>query len=635
MTLDRLATFIRRCAKKTKRNDQHGKMRELLNDRYRYHFTNSSNDSDLFWNKDIVLAMIQGRYFTEQYDYDKMVCLVKKYDDGNALQMGYQWFKNIEGNYRRDYLLQLKSCFTPDYLQQRLEEGYYLEILTLVSLRIFPLPISLTKNQKRNLRKCLFKVLMIGYYETNVNSAESYQKERITRAKTLFAQYPDLFTFKDILTVMLSSPDLGVDLYSHMNPGHKTLTQKTIGKLLDDGLLCRPMLFSIVLYDIPLDENNMKKVYAWIKKTMASHGDKVNYCNLSGSDKRTVQIFIGLCNKFNITLAFDDFLDVLVSVGDTSVWKENNICGYNEERLMNNFFSVYRNDLSRLCNYAYRSQLKDKSKQKLVLDLFFWKYLPWNSLHTSEKIVLNDFLDVYAERYPERVLLLAQKHPSIITLTNDTKLTIFLSLARPQKNEIRVYAPFDFGSGIDNQIILSPYHFKNLVKNNIDGLYSLIHLPQINAAAALNTISQSQKFDAWWAESVYLLILLENSKYIPTKAEAMELLTVFADDRILKIPHNYFACLWNALPDDRKPDPLDLCVLNNTRSCEEPLFDVFRQLLYNNLIVLDDVLIARLIALYAKDIHSNYIDQIAKSNITNATELLSQIRHYKVESLLS
>jgi hypothetical protein len=628
LTLDRLPKLITRCAKDSK---AHGEMEEFLEKRYYNHFQKSQSDSDSFWNKDIVLAMIQGQYFTGQYEYDKMICLVKKY--GNGLQMGFLQFKDCAYEYEENKLLKLQSCFTQEYIQKCLEEGLYLEVLTLAALRCYSLPI-LTKQQKRLMRKHLFDVLMVGYSEPNVNSAPTYHKERIKRAKTLFAQCPDLFRFEDTLIVMLSDVDLAMEIYSKMPVGHRHLDQKTIGRLLDDRLLSKPMLYCVYwtpIYTITLDNANIKKVGSWIKKTMASHGHKLHYYQLSGSDRRTLQIFVGLRRRFNITVAFDDFLDVLILAGgNNKTWEEHSITGYSEEKIMKNFFSEYEADLFDLCGYEYRKTITDKRKKKLIFDLFFWKHLPVKILCEEEKVFFNELMNIYVERDPKQVLLIAQKNPRSITLTDDLKLKLLLSLA-PQKNG--VYASFNFGRTIANKIVMSLQYFQKLL-NKIDTLYSLVHLRQIDIADALNKIVPPEKFDQWWAKSVYLLILIEKKKYIPTKEEALELLTVFSNSSVTEIPHNYFICLWKALPNDRKPKPLDLCVLNNTGSVEKPLYDIFRQLLYNNLLVLDEVVIAKLIDLYTKKIHTHYIDHIAKSQIPNASRLLDKINNYKLIDLL-
>ena len=623
MTLERLPKFIKRCSKDVKR-----KMRDYLDKRYNSHFCKDNSSCDFFWNKEIVLAMIDGGYFSDEYDYYKIVALVRKYDDGNAMQLAFKWFKNAAYSFQHDALYNLKFCFTSDYVQNRLKEGYYLEILTLVALRLCSMPQQLTKNQKRNLRKHMFEVLTVNYYEQNINSARTCREERVTRIKRLFAQCPDLFTIKDVVTIALTDQNLAKEIYDKMNPGHRIISQKTIGKLLDNKQCHEEMMLLILWYNISLDTNNVQKIYAWIKKIMSSH-NIVHSNNNGWQDNQTVNLFRRLSSKYKITLQFDDFLDVLIKIGG----KDVDIKGYNEIKIMTKFFDSYRKNLSRICDYKYRSGVNNKLKKKIILDLFFWKYLPWNTLHKEEKVALQEYIEMHAEKYPKEILLLAQTHPSIITLSDRVKFVIFIALAKKnRKNGNSKYVEFDFGPGINNEVVLCVQDFVNLVEKRIDDLYQIIQIPQIKFDIALSKTTEPAKFSVWWGKSVYMLILIQSGKYSPTKEEVLILLKTFSDS---KVPNYYFTSAWEILSENIKPTDLELCVLENNKSSEEPKFNILSRLLEKKLLVLDEVLIERLISLYARTKKRYLIENISKFEISNATELSTQIENCKLEAILN
>lgn len=625
MTLERIPKFIKRCTPEAK-----GKMNDFLGKRYGNHFRNDNKDADLFWNKEIVSTMIDDKYFSDEYDYHRIVELVKKYDDGNAMKLGFQWFGKAAYSFQLNNLYELKPCFTPNYIQKRLEEGHYREILTLAAIRALKLPQQLTKNQKRNLRKYMFEVLTLNYYEKNINSAQTYAEERKIRTKTLFEQCPDLFTIKDIVTVALTSNNLAKEIYNKMNPGHKEISQKTIGKFLDNKQCCQSMMLLLVWYDIVLDSDNIQKIYTWIKKTMGSH-DIVHGGHGGWQYNQTIDLFQTMSTKYNIILPIDDFFDVLASVGGQK--EDLDIKGYSEKKLMKKFFDNYIQKLPHLCNYEYRSQIKNKRKKKILLDLFFWKRLPWRNLYKEEKIALQEYIEMYAEKYPKQTLFLAQKHPSIITLSDQAKFAIFVALAKKDpEDESSEYSEFNFGPGINNEIVLSVHDFMSFAEKRIDDLYKIIQIPQIKFDTALNRAIEPAKFSVWWGKFVYMLILLQAGKYTPTKKEALSLLKTFCDNRIAK---HYFLSAWKALTEKVKPTALELCVLENEKSSEEPKFDVLSCLLKNNLLVLDEVLIEKLISLYTTTKKQYRIDEISKFEIINAPELSIQIENYKLEAILN
>jgi len=193
LTLERLAKLIKRCNRSEDSDAR--QMEDLLDNRDPTGFgrSDSNKKNNHLWNEKIVLAMIEGYYFNEDYSDYKMEYLIKKYGGQHAaIRLGYVWCNESAYEHQRHCLHLIKSCFTPEYVQKNLEEGYYKEVLTLAALNVLELPKTLTPQQKEQLRKHLFKVVTVGYYETNFITAETYHKERIKRIHAVYAQCPDL-----------------------------------------------------------------------------------------------------------------------------------------------------------------------------------------------------------------------------------------------------------------------------------------------------------------------------------------------------------------------------------------------------------------------------------------------------------
>jgi hypothetical protein len=610
LTLDRLEKFIRRCATD---KDAVYKMRDFLNDRFDY---SRGKKMTSFWNNAIILAMIECHYCNERYSYNDLVYLVEKFDDSNALRLGYQWFKNSGYSHQRDSLYKLKGCFTPEYVKKRLEEGYYREILTLAALQTFELPKDLTELQKENLRKHVLEVVTANYYETNINAAETYHKDRIERSKTLFKQCPDLFTVENIVAVALSSHELAQQIYESRPKEQKKISQETISKLLDNKQCEEAMMWLILWYRIRLNKENRKKIYGWVKFMMGCDSHHKN---------KTIDLFEKLRKRYKIIVSFDEFLDAMVSVGDK---KDLDIEGYTEKRFMNRFFYDYNDHLSVHCNYFYRSGL-EKHKKQIIMDLFFWKYLPWNMLHREEKVALNDHIQLRAEEYPKQALKLARKYPKIVTLTEKSKFAIFCTLAKKdQSDDDSGYKKLNFGAGISNEIVLSAEDFRNLAVKDIDKLYRIMQIPQIKIDKELKTFKRPKSL---WPQRVYKLILLQKQQWLPKKNQAFELLKDFSESN--SDNHNdYFIATWKALPENMRPSPMELCILeNNKQFYREPRFTMFVCLLKNKLITLDELMIKKLMHMY-NDKH-DHIQEVA--DITKSKELKLQITNYKIKSILN
>ena len=623
LTLERLEKFIRRCAKN---DDAKSKMRDFLNDRFDSHgrWHNPNKDYDLLWNHAIVLAMIECYYFEDDYDYDKLIYLVKKFDDGNALRLGYKWFKNSGYAYNYDSLEKLKDCFTPEYVQERLKEGRYREILTLVSLKAFELPKNLTNRQKEKFQKHVFEVIMANYNEENISAANDYHKDRLKRIETLFEQCPALFTVKNIVAVALNSHDLAKRIYNNIPKEQRKISQTTISELLDDKRRCEKMIVLVFLCHIRLNAANRERVYVWVKKTMSSN--RLIDGGYHGSECRTADLLEDLIKKRKITLSFDDFLDALIEIGDKKDW---DIEGYNEKKFMNKYFSDYKKYLSIHCNYSYRSGLESKQKKQIIMDFFFWKYLPWRMLDDKEKIAINRHVQMRAEKYPRQALLLARKYPKIVRLTNKSKLKIFDELARRgdknDKYKFR-YVNFNFGSSIDNDIILSAKEFKNLARENMDKSYTMIQISQIK----INKVPILTKFKLWWYKSLYMLILIQKNNYMPTEQEVVAILKDFSDDRV----NYYFVPAWNILPEISRPTISRLCMWSEKSSNNDPNFEILIQVLKKKLVVLDYQLINTLMDMYNNQDNQSRIKQIAKLKIPNVSELSIRIDNYTLESIL-
>ncbi|MFA7717797.1 MAG: hypothetical protein WC875_03725 [Candidatus Absconditabacterales bacterium] len=619
LTLERLEKFIRRCAKDSKWK---GEMRDFLQDRL------GDKNNNRLWDEKIVLAMIECFYFNADYDYHDMVHLTTKYDGGNALQLGYLWFRNSGYSFERDMLYKLKNCFTPEYIQRGMKEGHYREVLTLAALQTFKLPKDLTEQQKTELRKHVFEVVTANYDETNISAAETYHEDRIERIKTLFEQCPDLFTVENIVAVALTSHDLAKQIYESIPKEQRKISQEVISKLLDDELCCEKMILLIFWYHIRLSAENREKMYNWGKEIMAS--ERLIDGGFHGCERRTAELFNNLMEEHRINVSFDDFMDALVEIGDK---KDLNIEGYNEKKFMDKFFWEYKDLLSIHCNYHYRSGLESKQKKQIILDFFFWEYLPWRMLDNDEKVAINQHVQMRAEKYPQQALTLARKFPEIITLTNKSKFVIFCRLARRGDEDDQYksrYVSFDFGPGIGNEITLSAQDFKNLAVDNMDKLYLMVQIPQIKIDEALKELSHPTKFNSWWSKSLHALILMQHNGYVPTKKEAFQILEDFSNDNV----QHYFVPAWKALPEKVRPTALDLCVLKSTQSSDDPNFDILMQVLKRKLVVLDDQMIKKLMDGYQNEHNQYQVQQIAELKIPNAAELLLQIGNYKLESIL-
>jgi len=420
--------------------------------------------------------------------------------------------------------------------------------------------------------------------------------------------------------VALSSQKLANEIYTSMSEDRKSIAQETITRLLDDEQCQKEMLWAILEYRIRLNTVNRKKIYDWIKSTMTIEWFYDGGTNQAG-EKRS--LFDKIRKRYKITVTFDEFLTAISDMGDE---KELDIRGSNEKKLMKKFFNDYKDIIPDVCNYYYRSTLDDERKKLLVMDLFFWKYLPWTLLHKEEKIAMNKHIQFRAKAYPRRVLKLAKKHPNI-TLSDQVKLSLFCDLAKINSDkEYSKYRELDFGPYIDKDIVVSDKDFQNLAANNIDMLYQIIQVPQIK----ISIFIKPKKFKYYYYNWVYKLICIQYDGYIPTKKEAFELLKFF----LWEHKKYYFVPVWNALPEKVRPEPTNLCILANSKSCEEPEFNILELLLGNKLVVLDDALIQRLSDLHAKKFKQHRIEDITKLNIPRANDLALQIKKQKTMAFL-
>lgn len=611
LTSPRLVKLIARCTKEEKQ----GKMRDILNSRLLEYRTSKNA-----WDEYIVSAMIAGQYFRQDYDYPNLIALVKKYEgDGNAMQLAFQWFKNYGYAYYYDDLLKLKPLFTQEYVQKRLEAGNYRELLTLAALDIVQLP-ELTDKQISEFRKYMFEVLTTNYYEENISAAQSYRKDRDKRIETLWKKYPALFMLEDLVTVALTSYMLCDGIYQQLPIERKIISQETIARLFADKQCQLEIMRLILNFNIRLNKANRKKIVAWVKDI---HPDDIISYGPTHKGQLRNALYTAFKKRYKISISFDEFLTTMTKLHDE---RYLDIKAGSEQKLMN-AFAWNKKNLSLVCTYYYRSTLESKAKKHLIMDLFFWEYLPWKMLHADEKVLLNEHIASRAIKHPEQTIKLARKHPSIVKLSENTKLWLFRLLA--QTGSSKKHAPYkeiDFGSGNAKEITVSAEDFQKLAAEELDLLYQMMKIPQIK----ITFFVKPEKFAAWWDEQLYTLILMQYKAYVPTEGEAITLLKTFSHE----MTEYYFVPAWQAMPENVRPSAVALYKQINKKSCEGKNLAVFERLLKYKLVPLDDLIIKKLVDLYRKEFNQYWVESIAALEIPGAAELSLQLKEQKINSFL-
>lgn len=662
ITLDRLEKFIKRVNKKIKQSTEETEKKRIKDEMDSYLLTRikasledklRAIDAEDYWSENIVLLIIDGGYLLD--NIDSIAGLACRYGRDSLLKLAFCYFKDTVFDCDHRKLSGLKEFFSPQYVKKMVQAEYYVEVLTLVALNLFDLPKDLTKDQKEKFRNIVAPIVT-----TKDEDSSSHNTEMRRRVNLLFDVCPDLFTTKDIPVIALTGHKLAKEIYSKMSKECQIISQESISNLLDDEVVQEHMIWVILWYDIDVSPSNYLKIYDWVKNNVASQvyysDDAISYdtqiqlCHAlfqkEGSKKSNIE------KKMKVVLSFDDFLEVLSKVDRDGI----GIYNFYTSKLMSLYFVYYRDNIEDHCCYEYRSNLKDPNKMKLILDLFFWKELPWNLLHKQEKIAMNIYVNESASKYPRQSLLIANSHPSIITLSEEAKFAIFNNFPYGIHKEIPEWSIigctdirdseklvnkgldfiFDFGSNISNEIVLSSSDFAQLLATDIERLYKIIQFSQINTSKVWDTFQKPDKLqDEWWVESLYKLIMLKRGQFIPSQSEAFEMLISFDTNGVNDCLEPYFVDAWNLLPQDIRSNYIDLCRLEEDKKFFEKKMRALTRLLEYGFVTLDSLLVddlCNLIVNNASDFNSQWLRSL---EVDGMQDLNNRIQNQHIQSLLS